>query len=138
MISSNFYTWLTIVTFIYFYSEFFCSTLINSLFKNLKQFNIQLSKKNKNLIFSNNCYKILIGCLILFFISFKSNYSNYLVSYVIVYTLLSKYINTYFENYINFLNLNIIMFINLFYFINNYVTFYIIIELYAVIFYFFF
>lgn len=138
MISSNFYVWLILFLFIYFYSEFFCSILFSSLFKNLKFFSIQLTKNINNIIFKNLSYLIIINLLIIFFLTLKTNLMNIFFSFILIYLLINRYINMYFENYINFLNFNIISFFIFFFFINNYVTFYLFIELYAIIFYFFF
>lgn len=138
MLSSNFYVWLIIFLFTYFYSEFFYSILFHSMFKNVKFFSNQLTKIVDNLLFKNFSYLIIINLLILFFLTLKTNLTNIFFSFIIIYLIINRYINIYFENYINFLNFNIISFFIFFFFINNYITFYLFIELYAIVFYFFF
>lgn len=130
--------WLIIFLGIYFYSEFFYSLVFHSFFKNLKFFSIQQTKNKNSLIFKNLSYLMIINLIILFLFTLKSSLTNIFFSFIVIFIFINRYINKYFENYINFLNFNIIIFFSFFFFINNYVTFYLFIELYAIIFYFFF
>jgi hypothetical protein len=138
VISSNFYSWLIIFLFSYFYSEFLMSLTVHSIFKNIKIFTIQLTNNNKTAIFNNIPHALIINLLIMFFLTLKISIFNIFFSFIIIYLIINRYINKYIENYINFLNFNIIIFFNFLFFVNNYITFYILIELYAIIFYFFF
>lgn len=138
MFSSNFYLLLIMLYITYVYSEVFYSILIHSTFKNLKSLSIELTKVKNTLLFKNNSFLIIINLLLLFFFTLKISLNNVLFSFIFLYMFINKYINKYFENYINFLNFLIISFCVIFFFINNYVLFYLFIELYAIIFYFFF
>ena len=138
MFSSNFYIFSIIFFLTYSYSEFFYSMLIHSTFKNLKVFSIELTKIKNILIYKNNSFVIVINLLLLLFITLKINLNNILFSFVFIYIFITKYINKYFDKYITFLNFSIISFCTIFFFINNYIIFYLFIELYAIIFYFFF
>jgi hypothetical protein len=138
VLSSNFYFWLILFIFIYAYGEFFFSLLISSFFRNIKFFSIENTKNYSTFVFKNNSYILIINFLFFFFFTLKISSGNILFSFIIIYLIINKYISMYFENYINFLNFNIIAFFFFFFFINNYVTFYLFIELYAILFYFFF
>ena len=138
MFSSNFYILLSVFFLIYFYSEFFHLTLIHSTFKNLKVFSLELTKFKNTLVYKNNSFIIVINLLLLLFITLKINLNNILFSLLFIYIFITKYINKYFDKYITFLNFSIINFCTIFFFINNYIIFYLFIELYAIIFYFFF
>lgn len=138
MLSSYFYVWCFIFLVSYFYSEFFMFTLIHSSVKNLKFFSTQFTKSVNISLFKNTSLTYIIYFIIIFFFTLKINISNILFSFVIIYILINKYINKYFDNYSTFLNFNVIIFSSLFFFINNYVLFYLFIELYAIVFYFFF
>ena len=138
MFSSNFYIFSIIFFLTYSYSEFFYSMLIHSTFKNLKVFSIELTKIKNILIYKNNSFVIVINLLLLLFITLKINLNNILFSFVFIYIFITKYINKYFDKYITFLNFSIISFCTIFFFINSYIIFYLFIELYAIIFYFFF
>jgi len=136
--SSNFYILLSVFFLIYFYSEFFYLTLIHSTLKNLKVFSLELTKFKNTLVYKNNSFIIVINLLLLLFITLKINLNNILFSFLFIYIFITKYINKYFDKYITFLNFSIINFCTIFFFINNYIIFYLFIELYAIIFYFFF
>ena len=138
MFSSNFYILLSVFFLIYFYSEFFYLTLIHSTFKNLKVFSLELTKFKNTLVYKNNSFIIVINLLLLLFITLKINLNNILFSFLFIYIFITKYINKYFDKYITFLNFSIINFCTILFFINNYIIFYLFIELYAIIFYFFF
>lgn len=130
--------WLIVALVTYFYSEFFTIILISNSFKNLKFLSVQLTSLKNPFLLKNLSFMIILNFLILFVLTLKINISNMLFAFILVYTLINKYTDRYFNNYITFLNFNIIIFLFLFFFINNFVLFYLFIELYAIIFYFFF
>lgn len=99
---------------------------------------MQLTSLKNPFLLKNLSFMIILNFLILFVLTLKINISNMLFAFILVYTLINKYTDRYFNNYITFLNFNIIIFLFLFFFINNFVLFYLFIELYAIIFYFFF
>lgn len=129
---------LILFLYVYIYAEIFTSFIFNTLFKNTKFFSNQLTKFVKPYLFNSLLIYTIINFLIFFFLTFKLNETNVLISFIILFIFIYKYINHYFENFINFLNFNVILFILFLFFINNFITLYLYIELYALLFYFFF
>ena len=138
MVGVNFYFWIFTFLICYFYGEIFFSILMNSSFKNIKFFSHKSTKSTNIVIFKQYIYIILIYLLIIFFITIKLSLNNTLFSLLIIYSIIIPYMNKYFNNYINFLTFNIIIFFMYFFFVNNFIIFYLFIELYAILFYFFF
>lgn len=138
MISSNFSLWLFLLLIVYIYSEFFLQTIITTIFKNLKNLTISFTKKNNFIFFKTSNQVLIINLLLLFFISYKTSSINVFFSLIIIFSYINKFFTKFNKDYIFLLNFSLLMFIPLFFFVNNYIIFYLFIELYAILFYFFF
>lgn len=138
MISSNFSLWLFLFLIFYIYSEFFLQTIINTIFKNLKNLTISFTKKNNFIFFKTSNQLLIINLILIFFLTYKTSYINIFFSLVIIFTYINKFFTKFNKNYIFILNFSLLMFTPLFFFVNNYIVFYLFIELYAILFYFFF
>lgn len=138
MISSNFSLWLFLFLIFYIYSEFFLQTIINTIFKNLKNLTISFTKKNNFIFFKTSNQLLIINLILIFFLTYKTSSINIFFSLVIIFTYINKFFTKFNKNYIFILNFSLLMFTPLFFFVNNYIVFYLFIELYAILFYFFF
>lgn len=139
MLSSNFIFWNFFYLFIYIYAEMCYSLIFFSIFKNLKFFNISYTKKILQFIFKNDFFFFVNNLIIFLLITWKLSFSaNNMLSFIFIYLLISNLLFKFYKTNIMFINFNIIFFLLFFIFINNLLTFFLFIELYAIIFYFFF
>ena len=139
MLSTDFIFWNFFSLMLYLYLEVFYSLVFFSIFKNLKNFNINYTKKLLQFIFKNSFFIFINNIIIILFITFKLKLlTNCLLSYLIIYLIISKILSFFIKTNLMFINFNILIFFLLFFFINSYIYFFLYIELYSIIFYFFF
>lgn len=135
----NYSFWNIILLFVYIYIEIFSQITNYSVFKNTKNYLLNYSKKKITDL--NLKYLFLFYSLSIFyiFIFFKTDFINhYVISIILFYIIIIHLLKTYISNNVHFLLFNIIIFLVLFSYINNYIIFFLFIELYSIIFYFFF
>lgn len=139
VINLNLFFWSYLFVFSYIYIEMFYSLIFVSLFKNLKNYNINFSKKVNYYLFKNQIFHITINLNILYVLTLKLDVSsNNMIAYIFVYLLLSKIFKSYINYNVMFINFNIVFFLFFLTFINSIVVFFLFIEFYSIIFYFFF
>lgn len=139
MISLNFFFWGYTFVFTYIYLEIFYTLIYYSLFKSLKMFNLNFIKKLNYFIFKNQIFTISINLNLIYLLTLKCNFvNNNILSIILMYLIVSKFLNSYLNYNIMFINFNIIFFLFFFLFINSIIIFFLFVELYSIIFYFFF
>lgn len=139
MSSINFYLLNYLFIIAYVYVEVFYSLLFFSVFRQTKYSILTLSKKLNYYLFKNNMFSIAINMNLIYLITLKSEYcANNMLSFIILYFLLNKFLLRYIDYNILFISYNIIFFIFLFIYIKTLIAFFLLMELYSIIFYFFF
>lgn len=139
MINLNLFFWSYLFIFSYVYVEIFYSLLFVSIFKSLKSYNINFSKKIHYYLFKNQIFQVTLNLNIIYLLSLKIDYCNTnILSFILVYLLLSKLFYTYTNYNILFVNFNIVLFLIFILYINSIVVFFLFIEFYSILFYFFF
>ncbi len=139
MISSNFFFWNILFIVSYIYCEFLHNIVYFTIFKNLKLFNSNCTKKITNYLFKDNIYTFIILWMCFFLLTLKIEFiDNHIMSYIVVYLIFSIVLQKFYNHNINFINFNLIIFLFIFLFINNYLVFFLFIELYSVVYFFFF
>lgn len=125
--------------FTYIYIEVFYSLIFISLFKNLKNYNINFSKKINYYLFKNQIFSISINLNIIYILTLKIDVcNNNILSFLFLYIIISKFFKNYMNYNLMFINFNIIFFLFFLLYINSIVVFFLFIEFYSIIFYFFF
>lgn len=137
--SANFYLFNYLFIIIYIYLEIFYSLLFFSIFRHTKYSILTMSKKLSYYLFKNNIFSIAINLNLIYLITLKSDYcSNNMLSFIILYFILNKFLLRYINYNIIFINYNVILFIYLFTYIKTLIAFFLLMELYSILFYFFF
>jgi hypothetical protein len=125
--------------FIYTYIEIFWNIIYSSIFKNKKDNIINFSKKNNSNPFKNSIFNLIIFLNLLNILFLKvSDTTNFLFSLTSLLAIITLIFFSKSKNNLSFLLFNVSFFINFFFFINTFVLFFIYIELYSILFYFFF
>lgn len=102
-------------------------------------FNLNFIKKLNYFIFKNQIFTISINLNLIYLLTLKCNFvNNNILSIILMYLIVSKFLNSYLNYNIMFINFNIIFFLFFFLFINSIIIFFLFVELYSIIFYFFF
>lgn len=116
MISLNFFFWGYTFVFTYIYLEIFYTLIYYSLFKSLKMFNLNFIKKLNYFIFKNQIFTISINLNLIYLLTLKCNFvNNNILSIILMYLIVSKFLNSYLNYNIMFINFNIIFFLFFFY-----------------------
>ncbi len=137
--SANFYLFNYLFIIIYIYLEIFYSLLFFSIFRHTKYSILTMSKKLSYYLFKNNIFSIAINLNLIYLITLKSDYcNNNMLSFIILYFILNKFLLRYINYNIIFINYNVILFIYLFTYIKTLIAFFLLMELYSILFYFFF
>jgi hypothetical protein len=139
VITLNYSFWSVLFVFIYVYVEIFNQIIFYSIFKNTKNFVINYSKKNNKNINNKNIFPFLFYFLFIYILFLKSSFvNNFILTIFFIYLLIIQFSKEEISSNQNFLLFNICFFLILFNYINLMITFFLYVEVYAVIFYFFF
>lgn len=123
-------------------SYLYCEVLHDLTLKNINQISKDFfyadTKKKIQININSNLYQLIIN-FVIGIILFSKNYeSNVFFTYIILYVIIIKYSFNFVDQYMRFIQLNIILFFFITLFINNFIILYLSMELYCIIFYFFF
>lgn len=139
MIQLNYSFWSIIFLFTYIYVEIFSTITVYSVFKNTKNYFINYSKKKVSDLNIKNIFYFYLNFVFIYLLFLKVDYVNhYVLSLILFYIIVIKFLKNYITYNIHFLMFNIVFFLILFNFINSFILFFLFIELYSIIFYFFF
>jgi len=120
VLSAEFIFWNFFILVIYLYLEVCYSLVFFSIFKNLKNFNINYTKKLLQFIFKNSFFIFINNIIIFIFITFKLKLLNScLLSYLIIYLIISKILSFFIKTNLMFINFNILIFFFFFFFIKT-------------------
>ena len=132
-----FFNYLFLLTYIYI--EVFFSFLYGSIFKHTKFYTILFSKKINYYIFKNQIFNFFMNLNIFYLLTLKLSYVNFnILSLIFMYLLITKLIGKFYNSNIYFINFNISVLLVFFIYIKTITAFFLLIELYSIIFYFFF
>lgn len=139
LINLNFHLNIYILFFLYTYLEIFYVLIYTTIFKQIKTYNLIFFKKINYQMFKNTTIYYVINLKIIYLITLKLNYVNAnILSLIFVYLIITQFFKIYRDTVFSFINFNIIVFCFFIMFVQNLITFFLLIELYAIIFYFFF
>ena len=122
---------------VYFYIEVYYDFVFKLIYKNLKNVSTTFTKKLSGLLFKNNLFLFINIFLFFYTLTLKNNYNNFLLSSILVFSIITVFLKKS-KNNIMFLNFNLIIFLLIASKINNYLSFFLFMEIYSIFFYFFF
>lgn len=135
----NFFFWNTFILYIYVYAEIFYSLVFFSIFRGLKFFTINISKKLNIFFFKGMFFSTYVSLLIFYTLTLKTaSANNTILILLFIYFFLNKGIEEGSKINFMFLNFNIFFFFFFINYINSIVIFFLLIEVYSLLFYFIF
>lgn len=137
MDKNSFVTIIIVSFLVYFYIEVYYDFVFTLIYKNLKNVSTVFTKKLTGVLFKNNVFLFINLFLFLYTLTLKDNYNNFLLSSVLVLSIVTLFLKKS-KNNIVFLNFNLIIFLLVASKINNYLSFFLFMEIYSIFFYFFF
>ena len=139
MISLNYLFWSTVFFFFYIYIEVLNSILFYSLFKNMKNYFINYSKKKINHLVIKYIFQFYTLLIFVYILLLKVEFvNNCIISVIIVFVSVHLLLKNQILQINSFILFNVNSLLVIFIFIKNFIIFFLFIELYSIIFYFFF
>lgn len=139
MTGANFLFFNYVFLLTYAYIEVFFSFLYGSIFKHTKFYTILFSKKINYYVFKNQIFSFVMNLNIFYLITLKLDYVNSsILSLIFLYLIITKLIANFINSNIHFISFNVSILLMFFLFIKTIVAFFLLIELYSIIFYFFY
>jgi len=139
VINQNFTFWSIMFFITYIYIEIFLNIIFVAIFKNTKNYFINYTKKDIKQINEKKIFSVYYYFIILYILSLKVVFfNNYIYSVIVFYAVIAKFINKNVDHNLDFLMFNILILLLAFNYIENILIFFLFIEMYSIIFYFFF